>query len=45
MASITVRNLDDAVKRRLHKSAAAVAMRDIGDFEQCGVEIIDPWTS
>ena len=28
-----------------HAKAASVVTRDIGDFEHCGVTVLDPWTA
>ena len=28
---------------RARARAAAIATRNIGDFESCGIEVIDPW--
>lgn len=50
MASLTIRNIEDPLKARLGVQAAigrslgaAFATRNVGDFEGCGVEVINPW--
>jgi hypothetical protein len=51
-ATLTIRNLDPAIKERLRVRAArngrsnkgaSVVTRDTGGFEHCGVSLINPW--
>jgi len=46
MASITIRNIDDQLKARLRVQAAmhaSLATRNVKDFADCGIELINPW--
>ena len=44
MASITIRNLDESTKTRLRVCAhAASATRNSVAFEDCEVELVNPW--
>ena len=42
-AGLTINHADCQIAAIARSVGASVATRDIGDFEYCGVDLIDPW--
>lgn len=38
-----IRTMDCQIAAIARSNGAAVATRDVGDFEECGIEVINPW--
>ncbi len=43
MASITIRKLDAQIAAIAHSTGAAIAARNVADYDGCGVKVINPW--